>query len=193
MARQGISDIGSYDYQGALPAVYRHMLAGEKQNADINLSWETLQEINIQTFLLLHSTDGQSWNMIQQVPPSNTAESRSYKYLHQEPSPGANFYRLVEYNMDGSSKVINTIALEMERDDDIVVYPTLTQDHVYIRLPIATQDNPHRIYLNHPCGQIVREYASGSRKLTMAGLPAGMYYLHLEINGKRKVFRLIKM
>ncbi len=189
--RQSTNDIGSYDYQGALPAVYRHMFTGEKQNADIILSWETLQEINIRTFSLLHSTDGQSWTMIQQVNPSNSAESRRYQYLHSNPPSGNNLYRLVEKNLDGSDKIINTISINMGTEEKVMVYPSVTNDQVLIRFPNMVHNPNLKFVLYNSNGQLIQQVNS-TPQLSLAGLPGGVYYLHVIVDGEKSIHRIIK-
>lgn len=72
------------------------------QNKQVLLQWSTVQEQNSRDFTVQHSTDGINWTSLASQPAAgNSNDSRYYTYIHQTPSTGLNYYRIIQQDIDG--------------------------------------------------------------------------------------------
>lgn len=79
------------------------------------LSWQTASEQNNSHFTLSHSTDGYQFNVIGTVAGSgNSSEIRDYRFIHNYPHPGMNYYKLKSTDYDGKEYSKGIVALEAE-------------------------------------------------------------------------------
>jgi uncharacterized repeat protein (TIGR01451 family) len=76
----------------------------EQVNEKILLKWQTATEANTSHFIIEHSTDGNSFSPLGTVAAAgNSNNLLSYDFIHQQPQPGENFYRLQQVDLDGRS------------------------------------------------------------------------------------------
>ena len=95
---------------GVLPVTLINFTVREENNQAV-LQWETASEINNKGFEIQRSTDAANWNKIGFVNGAiNSSLEKSYSFNDVDPLPGMNFYRLVQYDLDGKttfSTVVN--------------------------------------------------------------------------------------
>ncbi len=69
----------------------------------IELKWKTTSEADNDHFRLLHGTNGRDFTEIARLTGSGTTEGTlSYRFEHFAPASGQNYYRLEQYDFDGS-------------------------------------------------------------------------------------------
>ncbi len=84
-------------------------------NSKSELSWQTASEQNNSHFTLSHSTDGYQFNVIGTVAGSgNSTETRDYRFMHNYPHPGMNYYKLKSTDYDGKEYSKGIVAIEAE-------------------------------------------------------------------------------
>jgi hypothetical protein len=84
-------------------------------NSKSELSWQTASEQNNSHFTLSHSTDGYQFNVIGTVAGSgNSTEIRDYRFMHNYPHPGMNYYKLKSTDYDGKEYSKGIVAIEAE-------------------------------------------------------------------------------
>ena len=84
-------------------------------NSKSELSWQTASEQNNSHFTLSHSTDGYLFNVIGTVAGSgNSSEIRDYRFIHNYPHPGMNYYKLKSTDYDGKEYFKGIVAVEAE-------------------------------------------------------------------------------
>ncbi len=70
---------------------------------DVQLDWEAQHEGGFNGFEVQHSLDGQLWDVLGFVPAiGNSNTLAPYRFLHPEPMPGANHYRLRKVDLDAN-------------------------------------------------------------------------------------------
>lgn len=88
-----------------------------KANADVRLEWATASEINNEVFLVEHSTDGRTFEMIGEVAGNGTINTISnYLFTDKEPVAGDNYYRLRQIDFDGSESLSEIKSVRFEGD-----------------------------------------------------------------------------
>ncbi len=79
------------------------------------LTWQTASEQNNSHFTLSHSTDGYQFNVIGTVMGAgNSTEIRDYRFIHNYPHPGMNYYKLKSTDYDGKEYSKGIVAIEAE-------------------------------------------------------------------------------
>lgn len=78
----------------------------------VNLLWSTASELNNAGFLLERSTDLSNWTNIGFVEGAgNSQQTLRYSFQDINPIVGVNYYRMVQYDIDGKSEMMQTIAI----------------------------------------------------------------------------------
>lgn len=88
------------------------------------LTWETVSEQNNKGFHIEHSNNGRDFETIGWVEGhGNTIVIQEYEFIHENPSTGLNYYRLVQEDFDGtiSHSMIRTVLIDT--DFAFAVYP----------------------------------------------------------------------
>jgi hypothetical protein len=94
---------GGITITAALPLSLVHFAGTATNTAQVQLLWETAQEINTKDFELEWATDGLQYNKVTTlIAAGNSTANRQYTYLHTQPIDGNNYYRLKMQDMDGS-------------------------------------------------------------------------------------------
>ncbi|MET0638227.1 MAG: hypothetical protein ABWZ25_19510 [Chitinophagaceae bacterium] len=97
---------------------------------DIMLNWTTADELNLSSYQLDRSGDGQYFQTIGSVPSENATFVKTYNWLDQSPLQSINYYRLKMIDIDGAFKYSRTIRLDMKAIKSISIYPNPVTDGI---------------------------------------------------------------
>jgi hypothetical protein len=90
------------DISNPLPVELSFFEGGCEENG-IVLEWETISEINSDYYEVYSSLDGENFNLLGQVDANGNANTTSnYEYVDGTPSSQDAFYKLIQYDNDGS-------------------------------------------------------------------------------------------
>ena len=151
------------------------------------LDWSTETESNNSHFLVQHSPDGRQFETIGQVVgEGDSNRPLDYYFMHENPSRGINYYRLQQFDFDGSNKVFGPRAVRFAgRGKDILVYPNPTANSIQLVLPDAT--NAWQIDLYDLSGRklLVQSFEAQTSNayFDLNHLPSGTYILRWQ-NGQ---------
>ena len=81
----------------------------------VDVQWQTASEINSDYFVVEHSTDGINFTPLNTISSRSGAQGNNYLYKHLAPASGINYYRLVQYDKDGSSEVFATKSVRFDK------------------------------------------------------------------------------
>lgn len=140
MASSGFSFFGAGgdDVNNPLP-VELVTFSGFCENGEVALSWKTASEYNSAGFDLEFSRDGFSWNTIYtETAAGYSTELLEYNFVDQNAIDGDNYYRLTQYDLDGSSVtydhlVVNASCVSIS-NELFSIYPNPTSGSFNIRL-----------------------------------------------------------
>ncbi len=99
------------------------------------LQWTTASELNSERFDIEHSTQGIQWRTIDQLSAAGTTEQeQSYRYIHQRPVAGNNFYRLKQVDTDGRFEYspIRLVHFGEQQNQEVTLYPNPVRDQLFI-------------------------------------------------------------
>ena len=110
--------------------------SGEVQQAGNLLKWTTLTEINNSHFNLMRSVDGTNFVKITTVQGAgNSNKAIDYSFMDYDAPDGLSYYRLDQYDLDGSGSSSNVITLIRNKVqfELIDIVPVPTTDYIDIR------------------------------------------------------------
>lgn len=106
---------------------------GRKFEADVQLDWLTENEENNAYFSVQHSVDGRDFNEIAKIEGAGTStEPHAYHYLHEQPRLGKNYYRLKQYDFDGSFSYSDIVIVDFDAKDIVQISSSITMDFIYL-------------------------------------------------------------
>ncbi len=144
-------------------------------NTSITLYWKTASETQNDHFDIEHSTTGSDFKKIGFVKGNGTTPTgASYKYTHETPSVGNNFYRLKQVDVDEKYEYSKIIEIPFG-NKTFSISPSLTDD--FIQLTTSDEEGKTYILFNFQ-GQILgKGYFQGTKRLDVSSLPNGIYFI----------------
>jgi len=120
----GFFGISSHEF-GELAVELLNFKAEAINNRRVQLDWMTASETDNDYFDVEHSTDGINFTAVGKVEGAGTTEVQQvYQYIHAQPVPGINYYRLNDVEFDGISNYSNTISVTIDKPErEISVSP----------------------------------------------------------------------
>ena len=163
-------------------------------NKGVELDWQTASELDNDYFAIQHSIDGRNFQTIGYTKGAgDSGILQNYQFTHQEPSVGANYYRLEQFDFDGKSAFSEIRLVQFENLNDILVYPNPVTETLYVTSAFANEDA--RIYLKDYLGRIISEVVVNSDLTTIpvSELPLGIYTIEVwSANQVKLVERFVK-
>lgn len=156
----------------------------------VSLFWQTASETNNDYFEVQHSTDGERFVPLEQIPGHGTSRvPRDYTFVHATSDRQTLYYRLKQVDYTGGSsysKVVNVPA----RAERIAVFPNPARERIFFSgtdqsfVPVRVTDSTGRLVLS----EMLRD-----NMLDISKLPDGVYLLHILLGGDPVVQRIVKM
>ena len=161
------------------------------------LSWQTASEHNSATFEIEYSKDGNTWSSIHSVEASGfSTHELTYTYIHTHPSNGDNYYRLNQYDIDGTEYSYEhlTINIHCKPSDDeskMTVYPNPSSNFFNLVFNQIESEGVREIKVLNAMGQIVlRQYhmlLEGEKSLRiLSPLGPGIYFAEIDSDFEAK-------
>ena len=163
------------------------------------INWQTFREVNSTHFDVERSLDGKNFSTLGLVP-SKGDQGGEYTFTDVAPNPGMNFYRLRQYDSDGTNRISKIVAVSFG-DDDIVLtklYPNPVRKSDLLQMELGIpRDQSARVTVMDavgkpvfqdmiPAGETVRTYAIPTDQ--WAG---GIYFLKVITDGNQQLVRRI--
>lgn len=174
---------------------------GNWNNGIVELFWETATELNNDYFDVEWSTDGVSFEVIDQVAGNGTdLDGESYTTIHQDPELN-NFYRLRQVDFDGVfdySKTIVVSGAVANQEFEATAYPNPFTDRLSVSLNLS-QEEIVSLQLFTTQGQLLLNQettvAAGTQNIDLPNqnqLPSGLYILNVKAGNETKSLRVTK-
>ncbi|MEP6674104.1 MAG: PQQ-dependent sugar dehydrogenase [Ferruginibacter sp.] len=154
--------------------------SGGLNRNNINLTWQTQNEINSKDFIIEYSTDGQHFQSIGTVTAKNSAGNNNYYFVHPTAFAASNFYRLQIRDMDGSYFYSEIIKINTKPSGLSYVYPTIIENNMIHVFPDAGM-NALELYTSQ--GQMVfKQTLNGSsyKEIPVSNFAKGIYFIKLK-------------
>ncbi len=118
-----------------LPVALLDFNARLNTNGTVQLNWSTASEANNNYFAVLRSTNGVSFTTIGKITAvGNSTQVQRYHFIDHSPLSGINYYKLVQYDIDGKKKDLGIRAVKISLTTNyLMVYPNPSKDAVHLR------------------------------------------------------------
>lgn len=161
-------------------------------NGNVQLNWQTENEINFSHFEIEHSTNGISFKNIAALLSTEKA------YLHYKPTATENYYRLKMVDKDGKFSYSSIVKVEIKKDLFIQVYPNPAKDFTKV-LVNSNKVQTATIFITDAAGKTIFkeniQLLMGLNDFTIntALFIVGVYNLSVIIDDGKKNFKIIKL
>lgn len=162
----------------------------------IALTWKTVQEKNHDYFEIERSENSANWQKLLTVttPDSQNKGQNHYSAWDEVPLPGINYYRLKQFDSNGTFSYSVIISAKMGSENRLSLWPNPVKDLLNIRQPFASESGLE-YYISDTAGRLLKFETQSRRQanaIRVNDLPAGMYLLHLLSNKGKYVQKFIK-
>jgi len=174
-----------------LPVELIHFSASLVDNEFVELNWETASEQNSAYFEVERSINGSDWQSIGKVSAAgNSDENQEYNLTDLAPNDGLNYYRLVQFDIDGRKSYSFSVSAEIRaQGPQLQVYPNPSSGNNYI--VIEGINNGDVLSIRNSSGALALEQtvSESSKRMTMdiSSLQAGMYFIQTNLNPSNPV------
>ncbi len=125
----------------SLPVGLVSFEANAYTNDRVELSWATSSEVNSDYFIIERSIDGENWQQLDQVEAvGNSVEQTNYKLIDEAPYQGTSYYRLKQFDIDGSLSTtdVEAVYLNSSEMDELLIFPNPSSDLVTLKGDLVT-------------------------------------------------------
>lgn len=153
-----------------------------RKGAGALLTWGTAIELNSSHFIIEKSLDGISFSSIGRVEAAGNSSSLiRYNFTDPSITNGITYYRLAEYDRDGSLQYSPIRAVHKDGVGEVEVIPNPNNGTFVVSIN-NTNDVKSSLVVLNMLGQVVYEAGestSNYRNVDISNLPAGTYYLQV--------------
>lgn len=202
---EGPDNMNLYDYIEVFASVNATLPVNLKSyharlaNDRVLVEWVTTTETNNSYFSIERAGEDQQFKEIARVQGrGNSSNEVSYSYSDISPLKGVSYYRLVQVDLDGKTKVYTIKKIvNTSLNGNMVVSPNPFNEKlsVYLNLPSSKKLT---IYISDMNGRRLvtqsQVFKEGSQEFQMntSNLPRGMYFLRIEGDGISESQKIIK-
>ena len=193
-------DLGAYEFQGTLPVTLQSYYAIKKGSTAV-ITWKTKSEQNNQKFVVERGSSATNFTFFKEVAGAGDSSTPlSYAVTDYTPLAGVNYYRLTQYDKDGTSKVLGTDAVNFDlTTEKTTVYPNPAR--TYVNVKSNSSENIISLNLISLTGKTIltNNYAQSAAnegvKLELADIPSGTYILWInkgKPNAEKQTLLVVK-
>jgi hypothetical protein len=150
-----------------------------EHNEGIQLDWQTVSEENNDYFVVERSIDGNIWSSVGVVAGvGTTIIPQNYSLIDRNSFVGSNYYRLKQFDTNGSVNVSDVISVERDVSTDIILIPNPTKEIVLV----TSQNDFSEVIIRSISGTVVLSESQDWMKqitLDISGLSSGVYLVSI--------------
>jgi len=167
--------------------------AAQTTPSSIEVKWATSSEENSDKFVVEKSTDGASFTTLTEVKSKGPS---SYSVIDNTPTNGTNYYRLVQFDHNGSSTVYGPVSANFTISSaSFAVYPNPSTGNISFNTDGLLGNA--KVVLSDLQGRVVysenAQTTSNAYSLNVKSLAAGQYVLSVSSNGVKKISKVIML
>lgn len=189
-----IDNVRIYDL-ATLPVDLKSFNLTKVSNA-VQLTWESLSEENNSHYEIFRSTNGIEFSKLEVIKAKN--KPSMYSFEDKNPNEGVNYYKLIQYDFDGTAKELALKAINYKISDiKLSIYPNPFVDEIILD-DNSSEANQVLISIFNMTGQIIKSQKFNSvlgynnYRIQTRDLPTGMYTLIYESAGLKKAYKIKK-
>jgi hypothetical protein len=147
-----------------------------KNGSRVDLNWQTAMEINNDYFTLEKSKNGIGFTAIGIVDGAGNSQN-TLNYQTTDPSPynGTSYYRLKQTDLDGTVSCSKIIAVNVNADENISIYPNPGTGIFWIQ----GLGKESEITVHNTLGEtiLIKRIFSDSSEIDLSSESSGVYYI----------------
>jgi hypothetical protein len=191
-----LSGVDLSGFNGTLPIELFDFTVQQKGTA-VELHWQTITETNNDFFTLERSSNGVNYSEIGRVAGQGTSrEPHSYDFTDSGPLTGVSYYRLRQTDFDGQTALYGPVRVTYSpavTEESARIWPNpLAGGPLHLQFDQPLQPESCSVRILNPSGTqvyaevLAPEEGSSSTYVidAVAGLPAGIYYLLVDLEGR---------
>ncbi len=155
-----------------------------------HIDWSTASETNNSHFLIERSSDAERFKPFEFVEGAGNSNAvTNYQVLDDMLFSGWNYYRLTQYDFDGTATTYGVKAVFYDKNSEVLIYPNPATDHCVIDIG----NQAAGILLHDVTGKLVYQtnQNSGMHNLNLSQFEKGMYTISLKFEDRMESYRLI--
>lgn len=167
--------------------------AAVKENNNVKIAWQTIEEKNNDHYVIERSTDGIHFKTVTTVAGNRNSSSLiHYTQYDYTPYPGTSYYRLKQVDIDGSFTYSSIAAVEFNGETDWIIYPNPSQGSFTIASGFA-ENEVVAVTVTDVTGNNVRYYDSSlyTQEMQVSDLSSGLYIVSIQTVSKLLSKKLI--
>ncbi|MEN0051079.1 MAG: T9SS type A sorting domain-containing protein [Bacteroidota bacterium] len=173
-----------------LPVDLIYFSAEPRSSNRVLLEWTTASEEENDYFQIEKSRDGQKFEAIGKVKGAgNSLEQKTYRFVDEAAKAGVNYYRLAQFDYDGTMEYHQVVAVAMkDKDTKVEIYPTLVNEELNVNL-----EGEAIVSIMNISGALVKEVqVFNYTMLNVSDLMAGNYFLVIKGESFVEALRIVK-
>lgn len=161
-----------------LPGSFKAAQSG----SNVALTWATATEISNAGFQLQHSADNKNWSNLSFVNSKaangNSNQTLSYSYTDVTPDNGANYYRLIQTDLNGNTSNSGVVSINVSGiRATLAIYPNPVTRGTLVNISGLAAGANVAVY--NVSGQLVQSFTAtaASQQIVTGGLVSGTYFV----------------
>ena len=193
--RFGTYGRGVWDFQMTnqpLPAELVEFYAKPLEGVKALLQWTTANELGMEAFSVEHSTDGQGFHLIGEVPAIAEGQQTSrYQFIHHKPETGDNYYRLCLKEDSGSKAYspIQTVHFEPS-GANFTIFPTILSRQGAFNIQTSSNEQ-YTLELYNLSGKAVQTMTTYGNQKIDVNFPEGIYIYCLRLGQQKQTGKIV--
>jgi lysophospholipase L1-like esterase len=192
--------VAASSFVGAALPVKLSKFTASQVSDRVDLYWETASESNNSHFVIERSIDNRDFKAIGEVKGKGNSNTKTrYSYSDRKPSPGKNYYRLKQVDLDGKSSFSQVIQVtQRSAPQTIILYPVPATSVIHLKIAadkkeivtVSIIDRSGNIKGNYP-----RKVDKGENVLNfpVSSLPTGNYLMQIKTGSSISKRSFIKL
>lgn len=177
----------------ALPLKLVSFDAFPKQSG-VATNWKVAYEIAISHYEVERSEDGVAYTSLGRVEAMNSPRPVDYAFTDAKPLSGNSFYRLKVAELDGKIIYSRSVKVNVATIAGVHLYPNPAKNAFSLQLPAGVKTGNYSVV--EASGRILQagKISTGARlqSINVTGLPTGVYWFVIDLDGKKQALRFIK-
>lgn len=154
----------------------------------VHISWTSSAEINNDYYVLEYAFGNNYFDFLSKIRAAgNSYEDKAYSYIHHPDQSGIYYYRLKQYDFDGTSSELGVKAIRYIKDIE-PYFDVQNLGHRTFNIENLNRDKILAVYIHNISGQKLMEFTleRNENRLMQLNFPTGIYSISF-FNGENLV------
>ncbi|MFN0292772.1 T9SS type A sorting domain-containing protein [Pedobacter helvus] len=193
----------AFEAPTTLPVTYQVPFTAAKTNQGVLTKWSTATETDNNRFEVMRAADDKAYAKLHTELAKGS--NSSYSFIDKNPLLGNNYYKLVQFNNDGTSteslpQVINYTGILSNTSELVSIFPNPVVSNFTVRFNGVLKANQQTVKVVNVTGQVLltqsvsKSQMAAGHEINISAYPSGIYFVEVYENGSQRLgqMKLIK-